>query len=63
VKFPPKTFIFEGVMAKQKKPIEQVKVEFIGTIFAGKGNEYRKGEITELTPEQVEKYKHKIKVL
>ena len=56
-------------MAKQKKPIEQsieqgkIRVEFIGTIFAGKGNEYRKGEIAELTPEQVEKYKHKIKVL
>ncbi len=57
-------------MAKQKiKPIEQpieqrrTRVEFIGTIFAGKGNEFRKGETAELTPEQVEKFKHKIKVL
>ncbi len=61
-------------MAKQKiKPIERsieqtieqekIRVEFIGTIFAGKGNEFRKGEIAELTPEQVEKFKHKIKVL
>jgi len=52
-------------MAKQKKYIkhDKIKVEFIGTIFAGKGNEFRKGEIVELTPEQVEKFKHKIKVL